>query len=278
MIHFLAPPVDTVAQYPLFTVIASALLVVMSLLFGIGHTLVTRSPLYFCAAVAGWTLYPFFVEPIGDHFLAVWYPSNHYIAATMFDRPIPWFVVLFYAGGIPLVSVIAYEIVRRGLSARYLLGLVVFVTVIEIPIEVVAGQFNWMVYYGNHAVILREPIYCVPQNGGMFAVVAWVLAWLVPRMRAWRWVVVPFAIAAVLPVFALVATFPAYIAIAGHAGPIAGWAAGILSTALNAAVVTACVYSPVLQRLRIDSGTVRGPSAGSGSAWPVRSLIGMRQR
>ncbi|QIS14917.1 hypothetical protein [Nocardia arthritidis] len=255
--YFLAPPVDTVTQYPLFTVLASALLVVISLLFGIGHTLVTKSPLYFCSAVAGWTLYPFFVEPIADHFLAVWYPSNHYVAATMFDRPIPWFVVLFYAGGIPLVSVLAYEIVRHGLPARYLLGLVAFVTVIEIPIEVVAGQFNWMVYYGNHAVILREPIYCVPQNGGMFAVVAWVLAWLIPRTRGWRWVFVPFAVAAVLPVFALVATFPAYIAIADHAGPTVGWAAGILSTVLNAAVVVACVYSPTLQRLRRNTSQSR---------------------
>lgn len=263
---FLAPPVEAVAHYPLFTVVAAALLVVVSLLFGIAHTLTTKSPLYFCSAVAGWTLYPFFVEPIGDHFLAVWYPSNHYIAATMFDRPMPWFVVLFYAGGIPLVSVLAYEIVRHGLPVRYLLGLVAAVTVIEVPIEVVAGHFHWMVYYGNHAVILREPIYCLPQNGGMFAVVALVLAWLIPRTHGWRWVFVPFAIAAVLPVFALLATFPAYIAIADHAGPAVGWAAGIVSTVLNAAVVVACIYSPTLQRLRRGAAadrTVQPPAAAA---------------
>jgi hypothetical protein len=84
----------------------------------------------------------------------------------------------------------------------------------------------------------------------MFAVVVWVLAWLMPHIHGWRWIAVPFALAAVLPVFALITTFPAYLAIAAGAGPVFGWLAGIVATVLNAAVVLACIYSPALNRLR----------------------------
>jgi hypothetical protein len=82
----------------------------------------------------------------------------------------------------------------------------------------VASHFHWMVYYGNHALIGGVPTYCLVQNGGMFAVVAWVLGWLMPHIRGWRWILVPFAVAAALPVFALLGTFPAYIAIAARQG------------------------------------------------------------
>ncbi|WP_378741938.1 hypothetical protein [Nocardia brasiliensis] len=260
---FLAPPIAEVAQHRLVPLVLSALFAILALVVGVIYTRTTRSPLFLWAAVSGLALYPFFVEPIGDHFVAVWYPDNHYVAATMFDRPMPWFVVLFYAAGIPVVTVAAYEIARRGLPARMLLGLVLVVTVLELPAEVLGNHFHWMVYYGNHATILNLPIYCIPQNAGMFAVVAWVLAWLLPHVRGWRWIVVPFALAATLPIFALVATFPAYIAIAVGAGPLAGWAAGILATVLNAAVVVACIYSPALQRLR-QAAAVRGQLAQSG--------------
>ncbi|WP_405136319.1 hypothetical protein [Nocardia sp. NBC_01388] len=215
----------------------------------------TKSPLFIATAVAGFTLYPFLVEPSGDHFVAVWYPANFDIATTVFDRPIPWFVALFYGAGIPLASVAAYEVAKRGLPARYLLWFVAAVTVLEIPVEMLASHLHWMNYYGNHATVLGEPIYCFAQNGGMFAVVALVLAWLIPRIHGWRWVLVPFATAAVLPVYALVATFPSYIAIASGAGPAVSWSMAALSTVLNAAVVVACVYSPTLQRLRTPASS-----------------------
>lgn len=247
---FLQPPYDSVAQHPAALLVFTVAMTVISLIVGLVYTARSRSPLYFWCAVAGATLYPIVVEPFGDWFVAVWYPTNHPIAATVFGRPMPWLVVFTYLGGIPLVSVAAYHIAKRGLAAKYLLGLVVVVTVCEVPTEMIASHFHWMVYYGNHALIGGVPIYCLVQNGGMFAVVAWVLGWLMPHIRGWRWILVPFAVAAVLPVFALLGTFPAYIAIAGHAGPVVGWTAGILSTALNAAIVVACVYSPTLRDYR----------------------------
>ncbi|WP_131813812.1 hypothetical protein [Mycolicibacter kumamotonensis] len=227
---------------------------VISVIVGVIYTVRTRSPLYFWCAVSGATLYPLVVEPLGDWFVAVWWPTNHPIVATVFDRPMPWLAVFAYLGGIPLVSVAAYHIVKRGLPAKSLLALVAAFTVIEVPGEMIAAHFDWMIYYGNHALIGGVPIYCLVQNGGMFAVVAWVLGWLMPHIRGWRWIVVPFAVAAALPVFALLGTFPAYIAIAMHAGPVVGWTAGVLSAILNAAIVVACIYSPTLRRYREAAG------------------------
>lgn len=159
---FLPPPVDIVAQYPHLPLILAIALAVVGVVAGAIYTWMTKSPLFIATAVAGLTLYPFLVEPTGDHFVAVWYPDNFDIAATVFDRPIPWFVVLFYGAGIPLASVAAYEVAKRGLPARYLLAFVAAVTVLEVPIEMIASHLHWMNYYGNHATILGEPIYCLP--------------------------------------------------------------------------------------------------------------------
>lgn len=257
---FLQPPYDSVAQHPAALLIFTVGMTVISLIVGSVYTLRTRSPLYFWCAVAGATLYPFVVEPFGDWFVAVWYPANHPIAATVFGRPMPWLVLFTYLGGIPLVSVAAYHIAKRGLPGKYLLELVVVVTLLEVPTEMIASHFNWMVYYGNHALVGGVPIYCLVQNGGMFAVVAWVLGWLMPHVRGWRWILVPFAVAAALPVFALLGTFPAYIAIATHAGPVAGWTAGVVSTMLNAAIVVACIYSPTLRKYRETAVPQQEPS------------------
>jgi hypothetical protein len=247
---FLDPPRDILARYPLIPLVMAGALFALAVVIGFVYTRRTRSPLFIWAAVAGLTLYPLFVEPLGDWFVAVWYPTNFDIAATVFARPMPWFVVLFYGAGIPVVTVAAYEIAQRGLPAKRLLQLVIAVTVIELPIEILGSHFGWMNYYGNHATAFGVPIYCFVQNAGMFAVIAWVLAWLMPHIHGWRWVAVPFALAAVLPVFALITTFPAYLAIAAGAGPVLGWLAGIAATVLNAAVVAACIYSPALNRLR----------------------------
>ncbi|MFD5177574.1 hypothetical protein ACFWM1_17320 [Nocardia sp. NPDC058379] len=257
---FRDPPVDAIAQYPSVPTIFGICFAIVTTVIGIVYTIRTRSPLFFWAAVAGWTLYPLVVEPFGDWFVAVWYPANMDVAATVFDRPMPWLAVLFYGGGIPLVTVAAHEITKRGLPAKRLLQLVIAVTILEVPMEISGAQFGWMQYYDNHSVIFGVPIYCYVQNGGMFAVVAWVLAWLLPHIHGWRWVVVPFALAAVLPLFALVTTWPAYLAIHTGAGPVVGWIAGILATVLNAAVVVACIYSPALDRLREKAGAGDPPT------------------
>ncbi|OSC33955.1 hypothetical protein B8W67_08945 [Mycolicibacillus koreensis] len=227
---------------------------------GVVYTARTRSPLFIWCAVAGALLYPFFVEPLGDWFVAVWFPTNHPVVTTMFGRAVPWLAVFFYLGGIPVAAVAAYHIVKRGLPAKYLLGLIGVIAILEVPGEMVASHFDWMIYYGNHALIAGVPIYCLVQNAGMFAVVAWVLGWLMPHVHGWRWVLVPLAVAAVLPVYAVLGTFPSYIAIAAHAGPAVSWTAGIVSTALNAAIAIACIYSPTLRKYR-EAAAAQSPQA-----------------
>jgi hypothetical protein len=252
---FLDPPTDAVALYPHAATIISAGIFVASLIFGVVYTYRTRSPLFFWAMVSGSTLYPMLVEPSADWFVATVYPANHDIVWTLFGRDMPWFAVFGYGGGIPVVTVAAWEIIKRGLPATKLLQLLAVVIVIEVPGEMIASQIGWIHYYGNHAVLFDVPIYCIVQNGGFIAVIAWMLSWLMPHMHGWRWILLPFPLAATLPGYAIVATFPAYIAIATKAGPLLGWSAGILSTILNAAVVVACIYSPPIQRLREQATT-----------------------
>lgn len=257
---FVDPPIDAVASSTTWPLAFAVLLLPLAVLVGIRYTRATRSPLYWWCAVSGALLYPFVVEPFGDWFVAVWYPTNHPIAATVFDRPMPWFVVAFYAAGIPLVSVAAYEMVKRGLPAARLLMLAAAVSVAEVPIEMIAAHQNVMIYYANHALVLGVPIYCWAQNGGMFVVVAWVLALLLPRVHGWTWIFVPLATAAALPTYAIVATWPAYVAIHTEEGPAVGWTAGMISLILNVAVAVWCAYSKPLARLRKQlkpAGTVQ---------------------
>jgi hypothetical protein len=246
---FLDPPRDVVAQHPTWPLVVAAAIALASLIVGIAYTMRTRSPLYVWLGLSGILLYPFVVEPIGDYFVAVWYATNLDIAATPFGRPIPWFAVFFYGGGIPLVSVGAHWITKRLPPAR-LLAFVGAVSVLEVPIEIVGNHLHWMTYYANPATIGGVPIYCWVQNGGMFVGVAWVLAWLLPRTHGWRWGLVPFAVAALLPVYAIAGTWPAYLAIHLQASDAVIWAAAIVSTVLNAAIIVWLAYSPTLRRLR----------------------------
>lgn len=255
---FLPPPTDVVAEHHGWPLL-SGLAVVVALVVGVVHTRRTRSPLFIACAISGAVLYPFLVEPLGDMVVATWYPPNQAIIATVFDRPIPWFVFLGYAGGIPLVCVAAYELVRRGAPAQWLLLLAAAVSMAEVPIEIAGHHFGWMSYYGNHAVVLGIPIYCLVQNGGMFVVVAWALAKVLPHIRGLSWVTIPFLVALCLPAYAIVATWPAYLAIHLGSGPVLGWTAGLVATGLNLFVVVACANSPTLAKLR-NQRAQRGPT------------------
>lgn len=246
---FIDPPRAAVAAHPHLPIVNGLTMLLVGLAFGIVYTRRTRSPLFAWSVLAGIALYPFVVEPLADYFVAVWYPTNLDIAATVFGRPMPWLVVLFYGGGIPLVMVIAYELAKRRSPGRLLL-LIAVVSVAEVPLEMLGAHFHWMNYYGNHALILGVPVYCVVQNGGFVAVTLWSLAHVVPRVHGWRWAFVPLVEAATLPAYAIATTWPAYLAIHFEAAPLVGWLAAILATVLNGVVVAACVRSPALARLR----------------------------
>lgn len=247
---FLDPPTDSVARFTAGPLILAIVPLIFAALFGIRYTLRTRDPLFLVAMVAGVTVYPWLVEPLGDFFVAAWYPRNLAMIGEPFGRPVPWFSLLFYAWFIPVGSLLAYTIAKRGMPARRMVLLVVVMAVVELPMEFVGSHYNWIIYYGNHALIGGVPIYCFVQNAGMLAVIAWALAVVLPKVSGWRWVLVPFVLGACLLGLAILGTFPAYIAIAKGAGPVVGWSAAILSTLMNAAIVAACIYSKPLQRLR----------------------------
>lgn len=206
-----------------------------------------------CGLFAGAIVYPFLAEPAGDIYIAVTYPGNLDHAATVFGRAIPWHVVLIYAAGIPVVMTAGYRLARHR-GARGLLLLAAATTVLEVPFELISAHYGWMHYFGNHALVGGVPIYCFVQNGGFVAVTVAALAWLEP-LRGWRWALVPFVHPAALVALTLVGTFPAYLAIAFHAGPAVGWLAGILATLLNLGIVVACAFSPAVARLREGAET-----------------------
>jgi hypothetical protein len=239
-------------------------LVVASLIFGVLYTRRTGSPLYWWSAVSGWLIYPMVVEPLGDHFVSIYYPDNQPMLGTFFGRGIPWMAALGYASMVPVVAVVGYELAKR-LSAKSLFILIAVVTLAEVPLEMVAHVIGWGIYTDNHALVLGVPVYCIVQNGGFIGVVVWAMSHVVPGARGWRWALVPFVQAMALLGMAVVGTFPAYLAIAFHAGPVLGWSAGLLSTAMNAAIVYKCVTSKSVARLRESTETgVKSTTMDSG--------------
>lgn len=263
---FLDPPTDAVARYTLAPLLLAGIPLVCAVIFGIVYTRRTRDPLFFVAMLTGVTVYPWLVEPLGDYFVAAWYPVNLDLIGEPFGRPIPWYSLLFYAWFIPVGGLIAYTIAKRGLPARRMIQFVILMGIIELPLEFVGSQFNWIVYYGNHALVWGVPIYCFVQNPGFLAVMAWALVVMLPKVHGWRWVLVPFVLGGCLLGLAILGTFPAYIAIAAGAGPVVGWSAAILSTFMNAALVAACIYAKPLQRLRAERVAAEAGSATSAEA------------
>jgi hypothetical protein len=265
-IEFRQPPRDAVAQHPTALLIGSIVLAAVVVPASIWFVWRSRDrvyrPVYFWSAVSGFTLYPLLVEPFGDYFVHVWYPANNVIAATVFDRPMPLAAVFGYGCSLPIMTIISYEIARRFPAKTLAIFLMVF-GASEVVIEAIGNHFQWMIYYANPATILGVPIYCITQNGGFLAGIAWLLAWQLPKTRGWRWALIPVTIGLALPVWALVTTWPAYLAI--HLGASDGviWTAAAISTVLNAALVVACAYSPQLRRLREDHRRTEQPATAS---------------
>lgn len=257
---FVDPPRDAVAQYTWAPLLIAISIAVVSLIVGVIYTRRTRSPLYVWLAVSGGAACTFLYEPLGDFLIAMWYPANMPGPAAPFGRPMPWFVFLFYLGAVPLAGTGMWELVKRGVSARWLLGATAVISVLEVPLEMVGGQLSWMMYYANHATFFSVPIYCIPQNGGVFLTMGVLIAWLMPYLRGWRWALLPLAMA-LLPALAAVATIPAYLAIHLEAGPLWGWIGGIAAFILNVLLLVAFAHLPVLERYRVAAAARQSATA-----------------
>lgn len=263
MSPFQEPPRDAVAQYPTALLVSMIVLAAVVIPPGIWYVLRSGNPvhrkLYFWSAISGFFLYPLLVEPFGDYFVHAWYPENHIIVATVFDRPMPLAGMFGYGALLPTMALASYEIARRFPPKNLAIFLLAFGAA-EVGLEAIMAHFDWIIYYANPATVLGVPIYCITQNGGFFAGIVWLLAWQLPKTRGWRWLLVPVTVALVLPTWAFVSTWPAYLAI--HLGASDGviWAAAAVSLVLNAALIVACAYSPQLRRLRERTNHHDNPS------------------
>ena len=264
---FREPPRHLLAHHPTTALVVFAAMALTVLVWGVLYTLRTRSPLFVWCVIAGATVYPFFVEPLGDIVIATWYPKNLDLAATVFGRPMPWIVPCFYVAFIPTMSIAAYTLAKTS-SPRRLLAFAAVVGVLECGFEMLLSHYDWIHYYANPATIFGVPIYCLVQNGGFLVLIAWFLAVALPRTHGWRWALVPVGLMGALGVLAVGGTWPAYLAIQVGASTAVIWVAALISTVLNAAIVVWFAYSPQLRRLRegaeltgTSSGTTRGRNA-----------------
>jgi hypothetical protein len=219
-----------------------------------------RNPLFPLLLLSGALLFPFFVEPAGDIILATWYPADTpAIAATILGRHIPWFVVIGYAAGIPIACYVGYRMIVAGMAVKRILLTLAVISLSEGVIETTAVHFGFMSYYGNHALVFGVPLSTLVQNAGMFAVIGVALAWLVPKLHGWTWVIVPLVPPMVFMAYVVACTMPSFYAIHGQFAPIPFWIAAAISTALNAGVAIAALYTDIAKRYRTDAVVARNP-------------------
>lgn len=225
-------------------------------------------PLFYLIGLGAIFVFSFYVEPWLDVIGATTYMTNVFDpVVTIVDRPIPWHVVLTYAGGIPLSTMIAYRMITNGRPARELLGFAALISVAECIGEMISVHFGVMLYYDNNALVFGVPLPSLIQNGGMFVVIGWALAVLVPHLRGWRWIAVPFVAPAVYLAYTILCTLPSYYAIHTGASTSVSWALAVVSAALNLGAVLLAAYAPAVQRFRNKPPQ----TDGSGTAAPAVS-------
>lgn len=235
--------------------------VVGALVYGIG-LMVDRqrenATLFWLITAGALVVFSFYVEPWLDFIGATTYLTNVIDpVVTIVDRPIPWHVVLTYTGGIGVATMTAYLIIVQGRPARVLFAWAAFISIAECVGEMISCHYGVMLYYSNDALVFGVPMPSLVQNGGMFVIIGWVLAAMLPHLHGWRRiVVVPFVAPAVYLAYTLLCTLPSYYAIHNDASPAVSWTLAIVSTALNLGAVVFAAYAPTVTRLRdAASGT-----------------------
>lgn len=210
--------------------------------------------LFWLIVIGGFTVCWFCVEPFLDALGATTYPTNHLPYITIANHPLPILVPLTWGGGIGFSVIMFYRMIKRGYSARALIGAVLAFGVVEIMLEITSVHFGYMLYYSNNALVFGAPMPSIIQNGGWALVGAWSLVLLVPHLRGWRWAVVPFVAPMMYVAYAMVCTFPSYMAINTGVGSGLSYLLAAVSTVLNFLPVVAIAYSPTVTRYRAAAG------------------------
>lgn len=261
MVHVLAgnwgpPPITEAGPVAAWLLLGVAIAsVVGALVFALGLVIAKdreSSVLFWLITAGALVVFSFYVEPWLDFIGATTYLTNVIDpVVTIVDRPIPWHVVLTYTGGIGVATMTAYLIIEQGRPARVLFGFAAFISITECVGEMISCHYGVMLYYSNNALVLGIPMPSLVQNGGMFILIGWALAAMLPHLHGWRRiVVVPFVAPAVYLAYTLLCTLPSYYAIHNDASPAVSWTLAIVSTALNLGAVIFAAYAPTVTRLR----------------------------
>jgi hypothetical protein len=158
-----------------------------------------------------------------------------------------------------------------GVAVRKILWTLAAISLSEGVIEMFACHFGFMRYHGNHALVFGVPISSLVQNAGMFTVIGVALAALIPTLHGWRWLIVPLVPPLAFMAYVMARTPPNFYAIQGQFAPVPFWAAAILSTALNAGVAIAALYTDTAKQYRRDARTkiAQHSSTSSGIGTPL---------
>ncbi|MGB8406117.1 MAG: hypothetical protein WCE30_18825 [Mycobacterium sp.] len=251
----ISPPVDLQANqsYAWGFLICLGLVTVATLLYAVIDAWHTRSPFLTLLILGGATFGAFAVEPTYDIIMATWYPYDLPIQLlSVVGRPMALMVVLAWVQ-IGVTAYISYRIVIAGWSAARALALFAAMSLCEGVMEMLCVHFGVMNYYGNHAAIFGVPLPSLIQNAGMFAVIGVALAALVPHLRGWRWVMVPFAVGMLYLGYVLSCTWPNFLAIHGRAPIPLFWLAAVVSSVFNGGVAVAALYLPTARQYRPDA-------------------------
>jgi hypothetical protein len=256
----LSPPTDMVPNLTAAWIFTAGLIVVC--IAALAYTALdwrrTRSPLLALLLVSGMTIFPFAIEPTYDIVMATWYPPELPLqVVTVLGRPMGLFVPLMYTAVIATVCYLAYRMIIAGAAVRTIVTTLATLSLLEGSGEMMASHFDLMRYYGNHAVIFGVPLPSLVQNAGMFAIIGVALAMIVPHMRGWRWLIVPFVPPMLYIGYVLGCTFPNFLAIHGQASPPLFWSLALVSTVLNGGAALAVLYTPIARQYRDEAGARR---------------------
>lgn len=211
-----------------------------------------RFPMPLIAAVLGAGVLFTFCEAPGDWIIGIWYPHDTpLIAFTMLQRPIPLWIVLLWLGIVPFSTIIGYRLVITGAPIRKFVLVAGGLGVVEIAQEMLMSQFGVITYYGNYPKLFGVPYQSVVQNGFMYMAIGVALAYVVPRVRGWQWLLVPSVPVATFMVYGAASYTPTLVGAAHHdTHPWLNVAGTTLSVVLNITLAIACLYTRTAKEFR----------------------------
>ncbi|MFI6367675.1 hypothetical protein ACIBG0_33555 [Nocardia sp. NPDC050630] len=197
----------------------------------------------------------FFMESVGDWLGATWYPPNSpLVIGEVLGRPMPFYLVLTYAAYFPLGFWACYQVLKKGPSTARTVGLWIAGGLVNCAVEITFTQTGAHVYYGDNPVrIFGLPLYSIIQNGAFpimgGAVLLYAKKYLRGRRQLWLLAIYPLGFVG----FAVIATWPMYVALNAEPGPVWTWVAAIAAVTMNLVLAAGILFSPWLRNLQREA-------------------------